>query len=209
MAPAVTSNSLPKSQTPDLLAREVGRRRDVRVLPRHRQRAGPLEDLGDVHEVRAGLAGLQDLGLPGDRELRAVRLRADGLRERSCRRRTPTGRRGSRPRSSPARSPRNSPRTGPADTTAVAGEPASAGRRRSVRVARLGAWLGGATDAAPLGDAASRRTPTTTKLADTASARNRSHPTHLLAPRGPPTVPGSACDACHGMTTRSIATTAR
>ena len=60
----------------DLLAGELARVVDARVLPRHRQRAGALEDLGDVDEVRAGLAGLKDLRNPGDRELRAIRLRS-------------------------------------------------------------------------------------------------------------------------------------
>ena len=68
---------------PDLLALEVGRRRDVRVLPRHRQRAGALEDLGDVDEVggRGPLASLEHLRDPADGEFGAIRGRPDGLRD--------------------------------------------------------------------------------------------------------------------------------
>ena len=46
-----------------------------------RQGAGALEDLGDVDEVGARLAGLEDLRHPRDRELGPVRGRADLLRD--------------------------------------------------------------------------------------------------------------------------------
>ena len=62
----------------DLLAGELARVSDAGVLPGHRQGARALEDLGDVDEIgrRRGLAGLEHLRDPADRELRAIGLRA-------------------------------------------------------------------------------------------------------------------------------------
>ena len=65
----------------DLLAGELAGVVDAAVLPGHRQGAGALEDLGDVDQVGARLAGLEDLGHPRDRELGAVGRRADLLRD--------------------------------------------------------------------------------------------------------------------------------
>src|SRR5207244_1066088 len=58
----------------DLLAGELARVVEPGVLPGHRQGAGALEDLRDVDQVgrRRRLTGLEDLGDPADRELRAV-----------------------------------------------------------------------------------------------------------------------------------------
>ncbi len=53
----------------DDLAFEVGRRFDSGVDQTHLQGPGPLEDLGDVRDVSAGLAGLERLGDPCDREI--------------------------------------------------------------------------------------------------------------------------------------------
>ena len=69
LSAAKISNSLPKPQLPIVLALEVGRRRDALVGEGHLQRARALEDLGDVDDVRAGLAGGERLGHPGDGEV--------------------------------------------------------------------------------------------------------------------------------------------
>ena len=65
----------------DLLAGEVGRRRDALVLEAHLQRARALEHLGDVDDVRTRLATGERLGHPGNREVRVAvgqdRLRND------------------------------------------------------------------------------------------------------------------------------------
>ena len=50
----------------DLLAGEPARVVDAGVLPGDRQGAGALEDLGDVDEVGALLAGLEDLRAPSE-----------------------------------------------------------------------------------------------------------------------------------------------
>ncbi len=65
----------------DLLAGGLADVVEAGVLPGHGPRARALEDLGNVHEVRAALAGLEDLGDPRDRELGAVGRRADLLRD--------------------------------------------------------------------------------------------------------------------------------
>ena len=87
----------------DLLAGEVGRRGDAGVLERHLQRARALEDLGDVDDVGALLAGLQRLGHPGDGEVGLAvgqhLLRHDVDAALEDRRRRGTG-----PRRSPGRS---------------------------------------------------------------------------------------------------------
>ena len=79
--PAVTSNSLPKSHAPTFLPASVADVGGAAVLPGDRQGAGALEDLGDVDEVGARLAGLEDLRHPRDRELGPVGRRADLLRD--------------------------------------------------------------------------------------------------------------------------------
>ena len=90
MAPAVTSYSLPKSQTPTFLPAKSAGSVMFAVLPRHRQGARALEDLGDVDEVGAGLARPRAPSAPSEivnsgpsgAEPTVLRARSSGRRRR-------------------------------------------------------------------------------------------------------------------------------
>src|SRR4051812_33586413 len=64
LRPTVTSYSLPKPHAPTFLPASL-QMSSSPVSLGHGQGAGALEDLGDVDEVGAGLAGLEDLRHPG------------------------------------------------------------------------------------------------------------------------------------------------
>ena len=186
-------------------------------LPRHRQGGGPLEDLRDVHEVGTGLARLEHLRHPGDRELRAVRRRSHLLRDDRRRRRAGSRRSGPRPRSSPARRRRSSRRTAPGRVHCSC----SRTRGRLVRHLARAALSTGALRRAPLRwlhAARNRRAP---------HRQRRRHSygpsSPLLDATGPRAGPSVAADStapirrglsprtdgCHGMSTRSSSTTSR
>ena len=77
--PANSSYSLPKPQLPTFLPRRSAGAADRLVLEGHLQRAGPLEDLADVGDLRALLAGGERLRHPGDRVV-GLALGEHGLR---------------------------------------------------------------------------------------------------------------------------------
>ena len=115
--PAVTSNSLPKSQTPTFLPASL----QMSSSPVSFQATDRVPERWKIWAMSTrsepGLAGLEDLRDPRDRELGAVGGRADLLRDDRRAAVEELDRRGSRPRSSPARRPRSSRRTGPAAPT--------------------------------------------------------------------------------------------
>ena len=235
----MTSNSLPKSQTPIFLPLKSAGLVMFELLPRHGQGARALEDLGDVDQVGGGVAdsGLEDLGHPADREFGAVGGGAgclrDDVRAAGHDRQLDPGRvvvalldRREVARELGLRRPLElEPDLGRGRGLRTA--PASLGARRAGR-GLAGCRSLGAVVAPPLLQAANR------KLADAASARNlrvfvilsSSSRWPAFADQGLRMVVGtptagssgrsvllrlqaSRSDACHGMTARSMATVAR